>query len=97
MSTAGCKLRVLKQVGARHWKLILDEMVSSHWFLSASQKGHVRLMSVSISRKLSDRCSDPDGSMCDYLLTWKRGRWVWNRIRRAAMEVDVIAGLVGQP
>ncbi len=80
-NTAGCDLRVFKQVGGRQWKLILDETVSSDWFLSASQKGHVRLMAVSISRKLSDRCPDPDGSVCDYLLSWKRGRWVWDRIR----------------
>ena len=82
-NTAGCELKVFKQVGGRQWKLILDETVGSDWFLSSSQRGHVRLLAVSISRKLSDRCPDPDGSVCDYLLSWKRGRWVWDRIRSA--------------
>jgi hypothetical protein len=50
-------------------------------FLSASKEGHFNLMAVSVSRKITDRCPDPAGSECDYLLHWKRNKFIWERIR----------------
>jgi len=80
-NTAGCELKIFKQVGAHRWELVLDETVSPDYFLSATEKGRVRLIALSVSRKISQRCPDPDGGSCDYLLSWKRGRWIWDRIR----------------
>jgi hypothetical protein len=80
-NTAGCDIKIFKQVGPHSWKLVFDETIGMDWFLSASQEGHFRLMALSVSRKIQDRCPDPSGSTCDYLLYWKHNRWVWSRIR----------------
>jgi hypothetical protein len=69
------------QVGPHKWKSVFDETIDPVWFLSASQEGYFRLMALSVSRKITDRCPDRSGSACDYLLYWKHGRWVWDRIR----------------
>jgi hypothetical protein len=80
-NTAGCDLKIFKQVGRNKWKSVFDEIVSPDWFLSASEKGYFRLLALSVSRKISDRCPDPDGTGCDYLIYWKRGHFIWDRIR----------------
>ena len=80
-NTAGCVLQIFKQVGPHEWKSVFDETIDPIWFLSASQEGYFRLMALSVSRKTTDRCPDPSGSACDYLVYWKHGRWVWDRIR----------------
>ncbi len=80
-NTAGCIIQIFKQVGPHRWKLIFDETLGTDWFLSTSQEGYFRLMALSVSRKIQDRCPDPSGSSCDYLLYWKHHRWVWSRIR----------------
>jgi hypothetical protein len=80
-NTAGCILQIFKQVGPHSWKSVFDETIDPVWYLSASQEGYFRLMALSVSRKITDRCPDPSGSECDYLVYWKRGRLVWDRIR----------------
>ncbi len=80
-NTAGCELRVFKQVGAHRWEKVLDEVADPDWFLSASEKGYFRLLALSVSRKLQDRCPDPDGGSCDFILYWKHGKFVWSRLR----------------
>jgi hypothetical protein len=80
-NTAGCDLRIFRQVEPHRWESVFDETVAPSWFLSASEEGYLRLLAVSISRKISDRCPDPSGSVCDFLLYWKEGRFVWERIR----------------
>jgi hypothetical protein len=80
-NAAGCVLQIFKQVGPHKWKSVFDETIDPVWFLSASQEGYFRLMALSVSRKITDRCPDPSGSACDYLLYWKHGHWVWDRIR----------------
>jgi hypothetical protein len=80
-NTAGCDLQIFKQIGPHNWKSVFDETIDPVWFLSASQEGYFRLMALSVSRKITDRYPDPSGSMCDFLLYWKHGRWVWDRIR----------------
>jgi hypothetical protein len=79
-NTAGCDVQIFKQVGNHQWKMIFDETLSPQFFLSASEEGHFKLMAVSVSRKISARCPDPSGSECDYLLHWKRNKFVWERI-----------------
>jgi hypothetical protein len=80
-NTAGCVIEIFKQVGAHKWKKIFDETVSPQFFLSASEKGYFNLLAISVSRKISDRCPDPSGGDCDYLLRWKGNKFVWDRIR----------------
>ncbi|MFA5899188.1 MAG: hypothetical protein WC829_08750 [Hyphomicrobium sp.] len=80
-NTAGCVVQIFKQVGNRQWRMIFDETLDPQFFLSASEAGHFNLMAASVSRKISDRCPDPSGSVCDYLLHWKRNKFVWERIR----------------
>jgi hypothetical protein len=80
-NTAGCDTKIFKQTRPHRWKLVFDETIDPNWFLSASQEGHFRLMALSVSRKITERCPDPSGSACDYLLYWKHGRWIWDRIR----------------
>jgi hypothetical protein len=80
-NTAGCELKIFKQIGPGRYKSVLDEVVDPEYFLSASETGRVRLIALSVSRKITDRCPDPDGGSCDFLLRWKHGRWVWDRIR----------------
>jgi hypothetical protein len=79
-NTAGCDVQIFKQVGNHQWKMIFDETVDPQFFLSASKEGHFNLLAVSISRKITNRCPDPSGSECDYLLHWKRNKFVWERI-----------------
>jgi hypothetical protein len=80
-NTGGCDIEIFKQVGPHKWKLVFDETLWTNWFLSTSQEGHFRLMAFSVSRKIVDRCPDPSGGTCDFLLYWKHGRWDWDRIR----------------
>ena len=80
-NTGGCVTKIFKQTGPHAWKLVFDETIDPNWFLRAAENGHFRLMAVSVSRKIRERCPDPDGSSCDYLLYWKQGHWVWDRIR----------------
>lgn len=80
-NTGGCDLKIFKQVGPHRWKPILDETIDPIWFLSASSEGYFRLMALSVSRKIADRCPDPDGLSCDFIVRWKKGRWAWDRIR----------------
>ena len=80
-NTAGCIIQIFKQVGPHRWKKVFDETLLTDWFISVSEEGHFRLMALSVSRKISDRCPDPSGGTCDYLLYWKHKRWVWDRIR----------------
>jgi hypothetical protein len=80
-NTAGCDLQIFKQVGNREWKMIFDETLDPVLFLSASKEGRFNLMAVSVSRKISARCADPSGSECDYLIRWKKNKFVWERIR----------------
>lgn len=80
-NTSGCDLQIFKQISHHKWKSVFDETIDPVWFLSASQEGYFRLMALSVSRKITDRCPDPSGSACDYLVYWKHGRWVWDRIR----------------
>ena len=70
-NTAGCVLQIFKQVGPHEWKSVFDETIDPIWFLSASQEGYFRLMALSVSRKTTDRCPDPSGSACDYLVYWE--------------------------
>lgn len=80
-NTAGCDVQIFKQVGDHRWKKVLDETVDPQFFLSASENGHFNLMAVSVSRKIANRCPDPSGSQCDFLLRWKRNKFIWERIR----------------
>jgi hypothetical protein len=80
-NTAGCDLQIFKQVGNRQWKMIFDETLGEQPFLSASETGHFNLMAVSVSRKIGARCSDPSGTGCDFLIYWKKNKFVWERIR----------------
>jgi hypothetical protein len=80
-NTAGCIIQIFKQVAPHRWKMVFDETLLTDWFLSVSDEGHFRLMALSVSRKISDRCPDPSGGTCDYLLYWKHKRWIWDRIR----------------
>ena len=82
-NTAGCVVQIFKQVGNNQWRVIFDETLNPQFFLSTSKEGHFNLMAVSVSRKISDRCSDPSGSECDYLLHWKRNKFIWERIQTA--------------
>jgi hypothetical protein len=79
-NTAGCDLKIFKQVGRQYWNMVLDETVDPTWFLSASKEGYFHLLAVSVSRKVS-RCPDPSGNNCDFLVYWKRGNFLWSRIR----------------
>jgi hypothetical protein len=80
-NTGGCDVQIFKQVGDRKWRMIFDETVDPKFFLSASKEGHFNLMAVSVSRKITSRCPDPSGSECDYLLYWKKNKFIWQRIR----------------
>lgn len=79
-NTAGCVVQIFKQVGDHQWKVIFDETVDPQFFLSTSKEGRFNLMAVSVNRKISNRCSDPSGNVCDYLLHWKRNKFIWERI-----------------
>lgn len=80
-NTAGCNIKIFKQVSPKAWKLVFDETLGSDWFLSTSQEGHFRLMAISVSRKIDSRCPDPSGSTCDFLPYRKNKRWIWQRIK----------------
>jgi hypothetical protein len=80
-NTAGCVVQIFKQVGNRKWRMIFDETLGTELFLSASNEGYFHLMAISVSRKITSRCPNPSDLACDYLLYWKKNKFIWERIR----------------
>ena len=80
-TTYGCNVKVFKHTAPNKWIKVLDEPVGD-LFLSVSSKRYFILAAVSITGKHSKLCGgSPTSDYCDYLLYWKSGRWVWNKIR----------------
>lgn len=80
--TYGCDVLVFVNVSRDQWTKIFDEPVVGQMFLSTSVKSEFLLAAMSITGKYSKLCgSSVKSSYCDYLLFWKQGRWVWQKLR----------------
>jgi hypothetical protein len=80
--TWGCDMIVFANTSNGRWTKILDEPVTGQLFLSISVKSEFILAAFSITGKHPKLCGGTgQSSYCDYLLFWKQGRWVWQKLR----------------
>ena len=80
--TYGCDLLVFASDSNGQWTKIFDEPVTGQYFLSISAKSEFILAALSVTGKYSKLCGGTGkSSYCDFLLFWKQGRWVWQKLR----------------
>ena len=83
--TWGCDVKIYRHMkylrrSGPEWAKIFDEPISN-LFLSVSTKNEFILAALSIVGK-HDLCGQNyEIGWCDYLLTWKNDKWVWQRLR----------------
>jgi hypothetical protein len=82
--TWGCDVRIYRVKYSRRtgpeWVKIFDEPIAN-LFLSTSTKNEFILAALSSVGK-HDLCGrNYEIGHCDYLLSWKNEKWVWQRLR----------------
>jgi hypothetical protein len=76
---SGCDLKIWTNVGGNRWKLVFDEQVLRNF--PSIDRGSNSLNFIMIALKGGDdRCSRPPEESCDFVVSYKDGRWQWDSI-----------------
>ena len=77
--TWGCDVRVYRRT-TRDWEKILDEPINGI-FLSTENDGTFILAALAFPGKHEEKCGK-QRIACDYLLSWRGGRWHWQKLQK---------------